>query len=231
MVGGNHETPLSFLHCHVEQKIPPIPALVFRARHELHNFAQSLLCPRCEFARAKMHNLSTGNFLLLVKVVILSKHRHQRLTAIRDLRPNKISQCYHVIWRELVEMDFKASKTSLTNRCASSQRPAVKNALKTTNSPSGSGTSSTPGACPTLAPKYSKHCNSCTRPEEILYIPNSTVCPSSSSAIDVGSLTIFFDGAVMVDDDEEEDGIMYCLQRRAVFFTWARSPVVGDLAL
>jgi hypothetical protein len=154
-----------------------------------------------------MHNLSTGNFLLLVKVIILCKHRHQRLTTIRDLRPNKISQCYHVIWRELMEMDFKASKTSLTNQCASSRRPAVKNALKTTNSPSGSGTSSTPGACPTLAPKYSKHYNSCTRPEEILYISNSIVCPSSSSAIDVGSLTIFFDDTVMVDDDEEEEAL------------------------
>lgn len=108
MVGGNHGTPLSFLHRHVEPKIPPIPTLVFRARHELHNFPQSLLYPRCECARAKMHNLSTGNFILLVKVVIPCKHRHQRLTAIHDLRPNKISQCYHVIWRELVEMDFKA---------------------------------------------------------------------------------------------------------------------------
>jgi hypothetical protein len=39
-------------------------------------------------------------------------------------------------------------RTSATNRCAGRQRPAAKKASKTTNSPSGSGTSSAPGHAP-----------------------------------------------------------------------------------
>lgn len=61
-------------------------------------------------------------------------------------------------------------------------------------------------------------------PDEILDIPNSTECPGNSSATDAGSLTVFSDDdAVATDDDEEEHDITYCLRRRAIYFTQAKS--------
>jgi hypothetical protein len=72
-------------------------------------------------------------------------------------------------------------KTSATNRCAGRQRPAMKNASNTTNSPSGSRISSTPGTCPTPSPKYPSCYISCTRTEEILEVPNSSVWPDCNS--------------------------------------------------
>jgi hypothetical protein len=120
------------------------------------------------------------------------------------------------------------------NRCTGSQRPALKNVLKTTSSPTGSMTSSAPGARPTPNPKYPKCYISCTRPDEIMYISNSTVRPGSNSVNNVGSLTVFsddntLDDAATLDDEEEEDDITYRLWQRAVCFTWARSVVAHSL--
>jgi hypothetical protein len=103
----------------------------------------------------------------------------------------------------------------------------MKNASKTTNSPSGSGTSSAPGTRPTPPPKYPNCCISCTRTDDIRETPNSTVSPSRNS-VAATVLEVSSDDASVVGvvaADEEEDGIAtYHRRRRAVCFTWARSP-------
>jgi hypothetical protein len=118
-------------------------------------------------------------------------------------------------------------RTSATNRCAGRRRPAVKKASKTTNSPSGSGTSSAPGTRPTTLPKYPSCCISLMRTEEIRDTPDSTVslgCNSSTATL----LKVSSDDAPasgISAADEEEDGMAtYRRRRRAVCLTRARSP-------
>jgi hypothetical protein len=103
----------------------------------------------------------------------------------------------------------------------------MKNALKTTNLPSGSGTSSAQGTRPTPLPKYPNCCISCTRTEEIRETPNSTVSPGCNS-VAATLLEVSLDDASVVGvvaADEEEDGMdTYRRRRRAVCLTRARSP-------
>jgi hypothetical protein len=103
----------------------------------------------------------------------------------------------------------------------------VKNASKTINSPSGSGTSSAPGTRPTPPPKYPNCCISCTRTDDIRETLNSAVSPGHNSAA-ATVLEVSWDDAStvgMVTADEEEDGIAtYRRRRRAVCLTQARSP-------
>jgi hypothetical protein len=103
----------------------------------------------------------------------------------------------------------------------------MKNASKTTNSPSGSGTSSAPGTRPTPPPKYLNYCISCTRTDDIRETPNSTVSPGRNSAA-ATVLEVSLDDAStisVVATDKEEDGMAtYHRRRRAVCFTRARSP-------
>jgi hypothetical protein len=119
-------------------------------------------------------------------------------------------------------------RISTTKRCEGRRRPAVKNASNTTNSPLGSGTSSAPGTCLTLFPKYANCCISCTRTEEILETPNSTVWPGCNSAT-AKSLKVSSDdesaGGVFAADEEEDDIATYRRRRRAVCLTRARSPM------
>jgi hypothetical protein len=110
---------------------------------------------------------------------------------------------------------------------AGRRRPAAKKASKTTNSPSGSGTSSAPGTRPTLPPKYPSCCMSCTRTEDIRDTPNSTVSPrcnsSAATLLSVSSDDAPAGGVSAVE--EEEDGMATDRRRRrAVCFTRARSP-------
>jgi hypothetical protein len=102
----------------------------------------------------------------------------------------------------------------------------MKNASKTTNLPSGSGTSSAPGTRPTPPPKYPNCCISCTRTDDIRETPNSTVSPGRNSAA-ATALEVSSDDASavgVVAADEEEDGMAtYRRRRRAVCFTRARS--------
>jgi hypothetical protein len=112
-------------------------------------------------------------------------------------------------------------KTSITKRCTGRRRLAMKNASKTTNSPSGSGISSAPGTRPTPSPKYPSYCISCTRTEEILEVPNSTVWPGCNS-VATKSLKVSSDDGSTDDAlaaDEEEDIATYRRRRRAVCLT------------
>jgi hypothetical protein len=112
------------------------------------------------------------------------------------------------------------------NRCAGRRRPATKKASKTTNSPSGSGTSSAPGTCPTPLPKYPSCCISCTRTEEIHDTPNSTVslgCNSATTMLLSVSSDDASSGGVSAAEEEEDGMATYRRRRRAVCFTRARS--------
>jgi hypothetical protein len=103
----------------------------------------------------------------------------------------------------------------------------MKNASKTTNSPSGSGTSSAPGTRPTPPPKYPNHCISCMRTNDIRETLNSTVSPGRNSAAATVPERSSEDASVVgvVAADEEEDGMATYRRRwRAVCFTWASSP-------
>jgi hypothetical protein len=105
----------------------------------------------------------------------------------------------------------------------------MKNASKTTNSPSGSGTSSAPGTRPTPPPKYPNRCISCTRTNDIRETPNSTVSPGRNSAAATVPERSSEDASAVdvVATDEEEDGIAtYRRRRRAVCFTRASSPTI-----
>jgi hypothetical protein len=103
----------------------------------------------------------------------------------------------------------------------------MKNASKTTNSPSGSGTSSALGTRPTPPPKYPNCCISCTRTDDIHETPNSTVSPGRNS-VAATVLEVSSDDAsavgVVAADEEEDDMATYRRRRRAVCFTRARSP-------
>jgi hypothetical protein len=113
------------------------------------------------------------------------------------------------------------------NRCAGRRRPAAKKASKTTNSPSGSGTSSAPGTRATPPPKYPSCCMSCTRTEDIHDTPNSTVSPGCNSSAAM-LLSMPSDdapaGGVSAAEEEEDGMATYRRWRRAVCFTQARSP-------
>jgi hypothetical protein len=103
----------------------------------------------------------------------------------------------------------------------------MKNASKTTNFPSGSGTSSAPRTRPIPPPKYPNRCISCTRTNDIRETPNSTVSPGrNSAAASVPERSSEDASAVgVVAADEEEDGMAtYCRRRCAVCFTRASSP-------
>jgi hypothetical protein len=103
----------------------------------------------------------------------------------------------------------------------------MKNASKTTNSPSGSGTSSAPGTRPTPPPKYPNRCISCTRANEIRETPNSTVSPGRNSAATIVPERSSDDASVVgvvAAGEEEDDMATYHRRRRAVCFTRASSP-------
>jgi hypothetical protein len=99
---------------------------------------------------------------------------------------------------------------------------------KTTNLPSGSGTSSAPGTRPTPLPKYPSCCISCTWTEEIRDTPNSTVSPGCNSSAAM-LLSVSSDdapaGGVSAAEEEEDNMATYRRWRRAVCFTRARSPM------
>jgi hypothetical protein len=85
----------------------------------------------------------------------------------------------------------------------------MKNAINTTNSPSGSGISSAPGTRPTLFPKYPNCYISYTQTEEILETPNSTVWPGCNSTA-AEPLKVSLDNESVGDAfaaDQEEDDI------------------------
>jgi hypothetical protein len=88
---------------------------------------------------------------------------------------------------------------------------------------------STPGTRPTPFPKYPNSCMSCTRTEEILETPNSTMWPgcnsTASKSLKVSSDDDSPDSTFAADEEEEFDITTYRRRRRVVCLTRARSPM------
>jgi hypothetical protein len=170
-----------------------------------------------------------SNFSLLpVQTVLLGEDFHRRLTAIRSRCPDVLCQSHHGVRCQLVNLDFEFLQNLRHKTMSRQTKASGENASKTTNTPSGSGTSSAPGTRPTPPPKYPNCCISCTRTNDIRETPNSTVSPDRNSAaatvLEVSSDDASAIGVVAAD--EEEDGIAtYRRRRRAVCFMWARSPM------
>jgi hypothetical protein len=158
-----------------------------------------------------LRNLMSNFSLLPVQTVLLGEDLHRRLTAIRRRCPDILRQRHHGVRCQLMNLDFELLQ---------------KNASKTTNSPSSSGTSSAPRTRPTPPPKYPNCCISCTRTKDIRETPNSTVSPGRNSAAATVPERSSEDASTVgvVAADEEEDGMAtYCRRRRAVCFTRASS--------
>jgi hypothetical protein len=142
----------------VKPEIPPVAPLIAGAGNQLHDFHRSLAGPRRKRARSKLCNLMSNFPLSPMQIVMFCEDLHRGLTTIRSRRPHILHQGHHGIRRSWWTLTLKLRNTSAMNRCAGRRRPAVKNASKTTNSPSGSGTSSAPGTRPTPLPKYPSCC-------------------------------------------------------------------------
>jgi hypothetical protein len=166
--------------------------------------------------------------LLPMQKVMFCEDLHRGLTAIRSRRPNILHQGHHGIRRQLVDLDLEPPQDLHHESMCRKTKASGEKSLKTTNSPSGSGTSSAPGTRPTPLPKYPSCCISCTRTEDIRDTPNFTVspgCNSSTSMLLKVSSNDVPAGCVSAADEEEDGMATYRRRRRAVCLTWARSPM------
>jgi hypothetical protein len=170
-----------------------------------------------------------SNFsLLLVETVLLGEDLHRRLTAIRRRCPDILRQRHHGVRCQLMNLDFELLLNLRHKTMRRQAKADDENASKTTNSPSGSGTSSAPGTRPTPPPKYPNRCISCTRTNDIHETPNSTVSPGRNSATATVPERPSEDASavgVVTADEEEDDMATYHRRRRAVCFTRASSPM------
>jgi hypothetical protein len=158
---------------------------------------------------------------------LLGEDFHRRLTAIRRRCPDILRQRHHGVRCQLMNLDFELLQNFRHKTMRRQTKAGDENASKTTNSPSGSGTSFAPGTCPTPPPKYPNRCISCTRTNDIRETLNSTISPGRNSAAATVLERSSEDASVvgMVAANEEEDDMAtYCRRRRAVCFTWASSP-------
>jgi hypothetical protein len=159
---------------------------------------------------------------------MLCEDFHRGLTAIRSRRPDILRQGHHSIRRQLVDLDLESPQDLRHESMRRQTKANGEKSLKTTNSPSGSGTSSTPGTRPTPLPKYPSCCISCTRTEEIRDTLNSTVSPGCNSST-ATLLSVSSDdapvGGVSAAEEEMDGMATYRRRRRAVCFTRARSPM------
>jgi hypothetical protein len=182
---------------------------------------------RRESARSELRNLMSNLPLLPVQIVLLGEDFHRRLTAIRRRCPYILRQRHHSVRCQLMNLDFELLQNLRHKTMRRQTKAGDEKCLKTTNSPSGSGTSSAPGTCPTPPPKYPNCCISCTRTNDIRKTSNSTVSPGRNSAAATVPERSSEDASAVgvVAADEEEDGMAtYCRRRHAVCFTWASSP-------
>jgi hypothetical protein len=212
----------------VKPEFPPVAPLIAGAGNQLHDFHQSLAGLRRKCARSKLCNLMSNFPLLPMQTIMFCEDFHRGLTAIRSRRPDILRQGHHDIRRQMVDLDLESSQDLRHESMRRQTKASGKKASKTTNSPSGSGTSSAPGTRPTPLPKYPSCCISCTWTEEIRDMPNSTVSPGCNSSA-ATLLSVSSDdaptGGVSAAEEEEDGMATYRRRRRAVCFTRARSPI------
>jgi hypothetical protein len=169
-----------------------------------------------------------SNFPLLpMQTIMFREDFHRGLPAVRSRRPDILGQGHHGIRRQLVDLDLESTQDLRHESMRRQTKACGEKASKTTNSPSGSGTSSALGTRATPPPKYPSCCMYCTRTEDIRDTPNSTMslgCNSSATTLlSVSSDDAPTDG-VSAAQEEEDDMATYRRRRRAVCFTRARSP-------
>jgi hypothetical protein len=144
-----------------------------------------------------------------VQTVILSEDLYGRLTAVRSHRPDILRQGHHDVRCQLVDLDLKPLQDL--------RHETMRRLAKAGDE-----------ECPTPSPKYPNCYISCTRTEEILETPNSTVWPGCNSTA-AKSLKVSSDdklvGGAFAADEEEDDIAMYRRRRRVVCLTRARSPM------
>jgi hypothetical protein len=122
-----------------------------------------------------------------------------------------------------VDLDLKSPQDLRHKAMCRQAKASGEKRLKHNQLALGLGNLLRPGTRPTPLPKYPSCCISCTRTEEMLETPNSTVSPGCSSA--AATLLKVSSDVVVVAADEEEDGMAtYRRRRRAVCLTRARSP-------
>jgi hypothetical protein len=163
-----------------------------------------------------------------MQTIMFCEDFHRGLTAIRSRHPDILRHGHHDIRRQLVDLDLESPQDLRHESMRRRRRPAAKKASKTTNSPSGSGTSSALGTRPTPLPKYPSCCISCTWTEDIRDTPNSTVSPGHNSFVATLLSVSSSDapaGGVSVAEEEEDDMATYRRRRREACFTRARSPM------
>jgi hypothetical protein len=161
-----------------------------------------------------------------VQTIVLGKDFHRWLTAVRSNHPNILRQGNHGVRCQLVDLHVKPPQNLRHETMRRETKAGNENASNTTNLPSGSGISSAPGTRPTPSPKYPSCCISCTRTEEILEVPNSTVWPGCNS-VATKSLKVSSDDGSADDAlaaHEEEDIATYRRRQRAVCLMRARFP-------
>jgi hypothetical protein len=211
----------------IEPKFPLVAPFIAGAGNQLNDFHRSLAGLRRKCARSKLSNIIPDSPFLPMQTIILHEDFDRRLPPYEVVAQTYFARAtteFGVSWWTWMS---NLRRTSPTNRCAGRRRPAAKKASKTTNSPSGSGTTSAPGTRATPPPKYPSCCMSCTRTKDIRDTPNSTVSPvrnsSTATLLSVSSDDAPTDGVSAAE--EEEDGMAtYRRRRRAVCFTQARSP-------
>ena len=170
-----------------------------------------------------------SNFsLLLVQTILLGKDLHRRLTAIRRRCPDILRQRHHVVWCQLMNLDFELLQNLRHKMMHGQTKAGDEKCLKNNQFALGLGTFSAPGTRPTPPPKYPNRCISCTRTNDIRETPNSTVSPSRNSAAATVPERSSEDASAVgvVAAYEEEDGMATYRRRwRAVCFTQASSAV------
>jgi hypothetical protein len=80
-----------------------------------------------------------------MQAIIFGEYLHIRLPAVGSNCPDILRQCHHGVRRQLVDLHFKPSQHLRHKSMCREAKTGNKKASKTTNSPSGSGTSSAPG--------------------------------------------------------------------------------------
>jgi hypothetical protein len=167
----------------VKPKFPPVAPFIAGAGNQLHDFHQSLAGLRRKCARSKLCNLMSNFPFLPMQTIMLREDFDRGLPAVRSRCPDILCQGHHDIRCQLVDLDLESTQDLRhKSMCRQTKASGKKKASKTTNSPSGSGTSATPGTCATPPPKYPSCCMSCTRTEDIRDAPNSTVSPGRNSS-------------------------------------------------
>jgi hypothetical protein len=162
-----------------------------------------------------------------VQRIVLGEDLHGGLTAVRSHRPDIFRQGHHGVRRQLMDLDVEPLQDLRHETMRRQAKAGDEECLEHNQFALRLRNLFRPKTRPTPLPKYPNCCMSCTRTEEILETPNSTVWPDCNSiaakSLRISSDDESADGAFAADE-EEDDIATYRRWRRAVCLTRARSP-------